>query len=177
MFEIRRMRPSDIERIGEIDRTQHVTQGYVFRDGRIELEDVDWRVGPWPTDGRSSDSVQANLDAWRPFVEKGGTMFGALDGDRLVGFAIYWPNLTHDTAQFAVLHVSNGHRGQGVGTALTNEVIRLAKTDGASKLYVSTTPSKPTVDFYRKRGFSLAEEVNHELYELEPEDIHMIREL
>jgi hypothetical protein len=49
--------------------------------------------------------------------------------------------------------------------------------DGARKLYVSATPSVSAVGFYRNRGFELAEEVNKELFELEPEDIHMIMKL
>jgi len=177
MILVRRMENSDIARIGEVDRSEHVTQGYVLRNGALELEDVDWRVPPWFTDGRPEHSVQAKIAKWKPILERGEVMFGAFDEDRLVGFAIHRPNLSEDTAELAVLHVSAGYRRQGIGTALTREVVRLARADGAKRLYVSAAPSRPTVDFYRRQGFHLADEVNQQLYELEPEDIHMTRDL
>ena len=40
------------------------------------------------------------------------------------------------------------------------------------KLYVSATPSKNTVDFYRGVGFDLTTPIK-ELFEAEPKDIHM----
>jgi ribosomal protein S18 acetylase RimI-like enzyme len=177
MITIRGMDHAEIARIGEVDRSEHVTQGYLLRNGALELEDVDWQVPPWFTDGRPEHSVQAKIEKWRPILDKGGVMFGALDGDKLVGFAIYRPNLSEGTAELAVLHVSNGYRRRGIGTALTKEVIRLARADGAKELYVSAAPSRPTVEFYSKQGFHLADEVNQALYELEPEDIHMIKDL
>ena len=44
-------------------------------------------------------------------------------------------------------------------------------------MYVSSIPTKNSVDFYMKHGFRLAEEGHPELYELEPEDIHMVKPL
>ena len=43
----------------------------------------------------------------------------------------------------------------------------------AKKLYISATPSKHTVDFYMSLGCKSASEINPELFELEPEDIHL----
>jgi len=40
------------------------------------------------------------------------------------------------------------------------------------KLYVSSIPTKNSVDFYRSVGFELTSPIK-ELFELEPEDIHM----
>lgn len=172
-----RMKNSEISRIGEIDCSEHATSDYLYRDGKLERREVDWHVPRWSTDGHPERSVQSRIKAWKPLLDKGGTMLGVFDQDKLVGFVIYRPDLTEDTAQLAVLYVSNGYRGRGIGSALTEKVIEMAITDGAWKLYVSATPSVPTVDFYRNRGFKLAEKVNKELYELEPEDIHMIMEL
>jgi hypothetical protein len=52
-----------------------------------------------------------------------------------------------------------------------------AKKLGASKLYISATPFKNTVDFYMRIGGKLAVEINEELFELEPYDIHLDLEL
>jgi ribosomal protein S18 acetylase RimI-like enzyme len=174
MIEIKEMHASDIDRIAEIDRSEQVKLGYFFRDGQLESEEVDWLVPRWYAQGDSEHSVRAKVDAWRSLLAQEGTMFGALDGDLLVGLAIYRPQLTNGTAQLAVLHVGNGYRRQGLATRLTAEVIRLARRDGATALYVSATPSQSAVGFYLSQGFRLVEEPHPELFALEPEDIHMI---
>lgn len=178
MIHIRKMPSSEIGRIEELDRSEEVTLGYCQRDGRLEVEEVDWYVPRWFSDDRPEHSVQANIGAWTPLLEKhGGTMLGAFDGDLLVGVAVYRPNLMEDTAQLAVLHVSKDHRRRGIATRLAAEVIRLARADGATQVYVSATPSGSAVGFYQSQGFGLVEQPHPELYALEPEDIHMIRAL
>jgi hypothetical protein len=44
-------------------------------------------------------------------------------------------------------------------------------------MYVSATPSESAVGFYLKHGFRLAIEPIPELFEEEPEDIHMLLDL
>ncbi len=178
MIVIRQLDPGALQRIGEIDRSEHITQAYAWSDGHLALEEVDWQVPDWFTDGRPQHSVQANIDDWRPYLEQhGGAMFGALHGPRLVGLAIYRPRLEPDMGQLAVLHVSRAYRRRGLGAALTEQVARLALADGARRLYVSATPSAATVEFYRSQGFVPVDEPHPDLYALEPEDIHMIRTL
>jgi GNAT superfamily N-acetyltransferase len=175
---IRQLDADALESIGDIDRSEHITRAYAWRNGRLELEEVDWQVPDWFPDGRPQHSVQANIAEWRPYLERhGGVMFGALYGRRLVGLAIYRPRLEPDMGQLAVLHVSCDYRRRGLGAALTEHVARLALADGARRLYVSATPSAPTVDFYRGQGFVPVDEPHPDLYALEPEDIHMIRML
>jgi len=177
MVEIKQMNNSEIDRIAEIDRSEHVTCGYFFREGKLEAEVVDWRVPRWSDNG-SMFSVQANVEAWTPYLTvHGGAMFGAFDGGSLVGLSIYRPALTEDMAQLAVLHVSNGYRRQGIAARLTAECVRLTRADGAGWLYVSATPSESAIGFYTSQGFKLAKKPHPELYELEPEDIHMIKKL
>ncbi len=178
MIVIRQLDPGALERLGEIDRSEQITRAYAWRDGHLQLEEVDWQVPDWFTDGRTQHSVQANIEDWRPYLEQhGGTMFGALYGRRLVGLTIYRPRLEPNMGQLAVLHISRDYRRRGLGAALTEQVARLALADGARRLYVSATPSAATVDFYRSQGFVPVEEPHPELYALEPEDIHMIRTL
>lgn len=178
MIVIRQLDSDNLGRIGDIDRSEQVAAAYVWRDGSLELEPVDWQVPDWFTAGRSQHSVQGNIDDWRPFLEEhSGVMFGALYGRRLVGFAIYRPHLEPDMGQLAVLHVSREYRRRGLGAALTEQVASLALADGARRLYVSATPSAGTVQFYLSQGFVPVSQPHPELYALEPEDIHMIREL
>lgn len=171
------MQNSEIERIAEIDRSEHITKNYIYQDGSLVLEDVDLHALPWSTDGEGEHSVRARIEEWLPLLDDGGMMFGAFDDDLLTGFVIYRPNLAKDTAQLAALYVSKNYRSQGIGALLTDEAIKLARADGAKKLYVSATPTASTVHFYMGQGFELAKELNRRIYELEPEDIHMIKNL
>jgi N-acetylglutamate synthase-like GNAT family acetyltransferase len=102
---------------------------------------------------------------------------GAFEADVLAGVAIYRPRISEDMGDLAVLHVSQTHRRRGVGSLLTEEGARLARADGARRLYVSATPTAATVDFYRSHGFAPTDEPDQALFALEPDDIHMIREL
>jgi len=177
MIKIRQMDRSEIERIAEIDRTEHVTTGYVYEDGRLRAEHVDWRVPRWPMEG-DGFSVQAHVEGITRVLDEGGVMLGAFDGQgRLVGFAVLRYRLAEHMAQLDALFVSKAYRRRGIATRLTSRLARLAKADGATALYVSATPSESAVGFYMNQGFRLAEEVNETLYALEPEDIHMIRRL
>ncbi|MGD8792246.1 MAG: GNAT family N-acetyltransferase [Anaerolineae bacterium] len=178
MIVIKTMKNADIRRIAEIDRSEHITRAYQYRDGALEMQVVDWQVPSWFPEGDLEHSLRSKLEAWTPLLEEhDGTLLGAFDGDRMAGFAIYRPRLEGDMAQLAVLHVSHDYRRQGIGAALTEQVVRLAVADGARRLYVSATPSRSTVEFYRARGFELADRVHPDLYEQEPMDIHLIRDL
>lgn len=177
MIVIKQMKSADIGRITEIDRSEHVTLSYIYRDGKLETQEVDWHVPRWSTDGSHESSVEARVKRWAPILEKGGVMLGALDGDLLVGFAILRYKLTERMAELAALYVSKDYRRQGIAEKLTTEISRLAREGGAKELYVSATPSESAVGFYKSQGFRLAEKVNKELYDLEPEDIHMIKTL
>ena len=177
MITIRQMDLSEVGRIAEIDRSEHVTTGYVYEDGKLRAEHVDWQVPRWRLEGETF-SVEAHVMGIRPVLEEGGVMLGAFDrGGGLAGFAVLRYHLTENQAQLDALFVSRAYRRRGIATRLTSRVARLAKASGADELYVSATPSESAVGFYMSQGFRLAEEGNEELYALEPEDIHMIRRL
>lgn len=171
---IKELPASDLSRIIEIDRSEHVTVLYHTRDGELVPEDVDLAVPAWYAEGEEY-SVQAKIKQWGPILRQGGVLLGALDGERLVGFAILRYRLDEGTAQLAVLHVSRPYRRQGVASLLTDEVCRLARADGARSLYVSATPSNSAVGFYTSLGFTLVDQPHPELFALEPDDIHMIK--
>jgi ribosomal protein S18 acetylase RimI-like enzyme len=150
---------------------------YSYRRGVLESRAVDEAVPGWFPSGSHEHSVPSRLEAWRPILERGGTLIGAFDGETLAGIAIYRPHLAEGTANLAVLHVSRIHRRKGIASLLTDEVARLARADGARRLYVSATPSESAVGFYRSHGFVPTDEPDEALFALEPEDIHMLLEL
>jgi ribosomal protein S18 acetylase RimI-like enzyme len=172
---IKQLDNSNIGKIAEIDRSEHVTLNYVYKDGKLCTKHVDMHVPRWPADG--SWGFEARIRSAARTLEEGGTILGAFDGDLLVGYAALRPRLTESMAQLEMLFVSRGYRRRGIAKSLTAGIIQLAKEGSAVNLYVSATPSESAVGFYESQGFRLAEKVNPELYALEPEDIHMIKAL
>ena len=174
---IKQLPNEDINRAGEVDRSEHVTRGYVFRNGLLESQQVDWQVPRWSDEPASGFSVQSRIDGWKPVLDRGGVLLGALDGDRLAGFALMLPELSDGMAQLAGLYVDSAYRRLGVATGLVAEVERLAREAGAENLYVSAIPSESAVGFYLEHGFKPTHDVDEKLFALEPDDIHMIKRL
>ena len=110
---IKQLSNIDIARIREIDRTEHVTLGYVYADGDLKAEAVDWQIPRWKKDDPER-GVEGRIRVWSPYLKNGGVLIGALEDDLLVGFIIFRPKLTETVAQLAVLHVSKDFRRRGI---------------------------------------------------------------
>ena len=123
------------------------------------------------------NNVEADyLDVLTECYDKGGVLIGAIAANgKLVGLGSIGGMAIEgrlETLQLEQLYISNSHRHQGVGKKLVSLLKDEARELGAKKLYVSSIPTKNSVDFYRSVGFELTTPVK-ELFELEPEDIHM----
>ena len=175
MTTIRALAVSELARIGEIDRSERITQQYRQRGQMLELIDVDIDAPRWGAPGEAT--IAHRIEQWTRLVRAGGVPFGAFDGDQLIGFAVYMRASPETPATLAVLHVTKPWRRHGVGCALTNEVVRLARAEGVQRLYVSATPTRGTVDFYLRQGFMPLATPDARLFALEPDDIHMERVL
>jgi GNAT superfamily N-acetyltransferase len=110
-------------------------------------------------------------------VDKGGIALGAFASGRLVGIGVVAPHLRPGIGQLAWLHVSAPWRARGIGSRLSDQLEQIARTAGDSDMVVSATPSESTVRFYLGRGFQPMAEPFAELFELEPEDVHMRKAL
>jgi GNAT superfamily N-acetyltransferase len=175
---VRQLDPAAVERIGEIDRSEYITTGYVYRDGRLEAEAVEWDVPAWSTgDDSHTWSVAHHVRQFAAALDPDGILLGAFDEQTFAGFAILRPRLTAAMAQLAALFVSRPYRRMGIGRLLCAEVERLACAAGATSLYVSAVPSESAVGFYLAWGFRPTDEPHPELLALEPEDIHMVKAL
>jgi GNAT superfamily N-acetyltransferase len=78
-------------------------------------------------------------------------------------------------AQLAYLPISQEFRGTGIGTRLTGDLELIAQRAGDTEIVVTATPSENTVHFYLGRGYRPMPQPLPELFELEPEEIHMSR--
>jgi GNAT superfamily N-acetyltransferase len=83
------------------------------------------------------------------------------------------PHIRPGIAQLAYLHVSHDFRRAGVGSRLCADLEQLAQHAGDTEIVVSATPSENTVRFYMARGYRPLAQPLPELFELEPDDIHM----
>ena len=164
---------SDLSRLGEIDRTERIDRIYVQHGTRLEPVAGDRSAPPWDLEDDGEHSVAALRAMLEQVVARGATALGAFSDDRLVGFGVVLPHVRPGLAQLVALYVSNAYRGRGVGGRLTAELEEIALDGGDTAMVVSATPSANTVHFYLGRGFEPTGDPLPELYELEPEDIHM----
>lgn len=167
---IRLFQREEIPLLWQIDRREIVENIYYLRDGELVLKPEYFDIQGWPP-GEAELYTPMLLDCY----DRGGTFWGAFENDTLVGAAILESKFIgsqQDTLQLKFLHVSRDHRKQGIASTLFNLAATKAKALGAKKLYISATPSENTINYYRRLGCILAEEVDPELFALEPEDIH-----
>jgi ribosomal protein S18 acetylase RimI-like enzyme len=176
-IEYRRLEPAELGRVGEIDRSETIDAVYVQHGSRLELRHGDFSSPSWDPVGEGEHSVSGVREALAGWSERGAAALGAFDGDRLVGIGLVLPHLRPGIAQLAFLYVSSGYRGRGLGGRLADELERISRDAGDRSLVVSATPSLTSVRFYRRRGFEPMDEPLPELYELEPEDVHMEKAL
>jgi len=168
---------TDVRRIAEIDRSEHITSAYTFTDGALRTEVVDWDVPSWSRTGTGDHSVAAEIATWRPVIDRGAALIGACEGQTLLGLAIVEPEFEETLTWMAFLHVGRPHRRRGVASALWLDCEARARGTGSHAIYVSATPSASAVGFYLSRGCVPAAEPHAALYAKEPEDIHLIKDL
>ncbi len=157
--------------IWRIDRAEVIERVYHLADGKLVLEPEHYDMHGWPQ-GEGEKYTPLLLDCY----DRGGAFIGAFDGPRLTGVMILESKRigrVGDMLQLKFLHVCRAYRDQGLGTALFREAERLARERGAKRLYISATPSEHTINFYLGRGCVVTAEPEPELWELEPEDIHL----
>ncbi len=173
---LRPMTADELNELAAIDRSEHVVTHYLLRDGQLVTEAVDWEVPAFSADGEGDHTLAHQVASCESDLNAGGQMLGVFDGEALAGVAVWTPDVRPALAQLAYLHVSRAYRRKGIARRLLMAVEQAAREAGATALYVSATPSGSAVGFYQSQGFALTEPLP-ELFELEPEDIHMIKSI
>ena len=171
------MEQTELQRLSELDRTEHITSAYELTDGALAQVMVDWDVPGWFREGSGEHSLAEQIAFCQSHLDQGGVLYGAFKEDLLVGAAVVRPKLREDLAQLAFLHVSRDYRRQGIAKVLMEEACDVARDAGVHRMYVSSIPSESAVGFYLAQGFAVAEEVDPDLYALEPDDIHLVLDL
>ena len=176
-LDVRRLRRDELDRVAEIDRTEHIEVLVVQEGERLVEREGSWDAPAWDPDGTGPHSVAARVRELNGALDLGGIALAALADGRVIGIGVVVPRFRDRVAQLAFLHVSAAWRGQGVGSSLSARLDDLARSAGASEMVVSATPTGNTVAFYRARGFTPMAHPLDELAALEPDDIHMHKPL
>jgi predicted N-acetyltransferase YhbS len=168
---IRELTRDEVENVWEIDRSEVIEGVYYLEGGELVLKAEHYDMRGWPP-GEPALYTPMLYDCF----DRGGIFYGAFDAAGMVGAAVLESKFLGgqgDQLQLKFLHVSRAYRGQGLGKTLFEKAVERAQEMGARKLYISATPSENTVTFYLNLGCVIAQEVDAELFELEPEDIHL----
>ncbi len=171
MIKIRKLTQPELPFIWTIDRAEIINHIYYFRDGKLVLEAEHYEMQGWNS---------GEPEHYHPHLEdcfvRGGHFWGAFDAAKLIGVVVLenkFIGRKKDTVQLKFLHASNGYRKQGLGRRLFFLAAEQARGMCAAKMYISSAPAENTVNFYFHLGCRLAEEIDEELFALEPEDIHL----
>ena len=168
---IRSLQREEIPLVWQIDRSEIIHNIYKLCNEELVLAPDYFDVQGWPP-----NEAEHYTPILTDCFDRGGMFWGAFEDEEIVGTAILeskFIGTKHDTLQLKFLHISNEYRKQGLAKKLFQLAAEKAKSLGAKKMYISATPSENTINFYMHLGCALATEINPELFELEPEDIHL----
>lgn len=170
-MKIRTIRRSEIEQVKNIDRSEIVNKIYYFDGGQLKLKNEFYEIKSW-----EFSELERNIEHLYKIYDNCGYLVGCFDGNKLVGVGALdseFIGKNRDYLQLYFLHVDSKYRRTGIGKKLLKKVANHAKKLTAKKLYISATPSQNTIDFYINIGCQLVSELNPDLYQLEPKDIHL----
>jgi len=169
---LRPLARDEIDQIWTIDRSEVIHNIYTLDRGVLILKPAFCDARGWPP-----GEVETSMPLFHACFDRGGAFHGMFDELRLIGAIVIDSNFlgpNRDQLQVKFLYVSQGYRARGVGKCLLEHARTTARKRGAKHLYVSSTPSENTVNFYRRLGCVVAAEPDPELLALEPDDIHFL---
>ena len=175
-IEVRSLCPSDIELLHQIDRTEQLELEYRVENAKLVSSDSTFQIPPWDAKGSGDHSVSGLIAFCEPILDEGAQLLGAFRDGEIVGMALVESTLRPRVGWLALLHVSNGHRRKGAGQALWRASVSIIEDSGGESIYISATPTGSAVQFYLAQGCRLAvpDEIVHELFDAEPDDIHLM---
>ncbi len=128
------------------------------------------------TEDWDDDEKSEIIEEMREAITSGGSLVGAFDDERLIGFGSVDGLLLGNDKEYRQMHllyVSNDYQGYGLGKKLFKMCANYAKKMGVKKLYISSHCSLETVTFYQAMGCVKANWIYEKQVELEPHDIQL----
>jgi len=171
-IEFKELEINDINKnvLDHYNRYQEIKKCYRKEKGNWIIKNIEF-IESWDKDKKErviKDFLKTKND--------GGSIFGAYDNNKLIGFAVLYNKIFGSKKQYIQLknmQVSYGYRHKGIGKKLFEMCIKKSKDIGISKMYISANSSEETQKFYLGIGCKDVEEIDKELYEKEPFDRHM----
>ena len=158
-----------------IHRRELITQNYVNQQC-LQLVDCFYDVQHW-----DAYHLQNDPPKLKQLYHQQAEFIGAFNSQgKMVGISVVSNQIIQDYTDAKLLHyfyVDADQQGQGFGAQLMQAAKISAIKLGAKYLYISATPSKRTVDFYMKHGAQVLDKPDQQLWQLEPEDIHLLCEI
>ncbi len=167
----RELTREEIGQIWDIDRSEIIENIYYPENEGLVLKPEYYNMTGWPP-GEAELYTPLLLDCF----DRHGWFYGLFDDGRIIGVVVLESKFIgsrKDLLQLKFLHVSSAYRKQGLGHRLYELARDRARTLGAKGLYISATPSENTVNFYMRLGSVVTKEPDPQLFQLEPEDIHL----
>ena len=151
-------------------RYQEIKKCYRKEEGHWVIKNIEF-IENW-----DKDKKERVIKDFSKTINNGGSVFGAYDNNKLIGFAVLYNKVFGNRKQYIQLycmHVSYGYRHKGIGKILFKLCVEKAQEMGIKKMYISANSSEETQKFYLSIGCKDAEEIDKELFEEEPYDRHM----
>lgn len=169
----KRLSPEEItsEFLSNFDRYQEVTHCWRKILGQWTLKPIAF-IEQW------DDSEKRNISLDLKRIAAEGAVFAAYpaEGSAPAAFAAIEGTPIGSRRQYLVLHylyTDARFRSQGIGRELFRLSCGYGRERGIEKLYISAHSSEESQRFYKRQGCTEAEEINPELYALEPVDCHL----
>ena len=164
-----------VVQLNEIDRSEHIDLIYEMNKGQLIEVEQDHECPNW-----NEDLLNEIKTRYLSELQQGGFAVGAFSGSKLVGFGVLAHKFRgddNDRLQVDLMYVTREYRRQGIGTSIMTQLGEEARRRGAKYLYISSTETRSAVSFYRSQGSRITEEIDRELFDKEPLDVHMVKEL
>ena len=158
--------------LSTIDRSESIDGHYVVEHGVLR-----YVAAPVVVSGWQPGHAEELVERLHELVLAGGVVVGAWDGAALVGLAaldVRPVGGDERTMDLAVMFVGRAHRGRGVARHLIAMLAEHAAARGATALYITATPTRNTVDAYRRIGARLADPPDPAMLAREPDDVHLL---
>jgi len=162
---------NEIDQIWNIDRTEYVDTNYIYIDGKIKEKKIDKTFYGWPP---NEDKIYGPI--LKDCYKRGGFFLGGFENEKLKAIVVLeskWIGINKDSLQLKFLHIDQAFRRKGIGRILFERALQKARQCKAKRIYISACENKNTVEFYKHMGCEITDDIDQELFQLEPNDIHM----
>ena len=160
----------ECSRIREIDASQYIGRAWRDVNGTKELVVINYQDPDFPN---GSENHLANLINT---ITSQGIALGAFYENQLIGFCSINNGFFGEKSKYLLLDqlfISKELRGKGIGKTLFYEGCKIAKENGAEKIYICAGSSEETIAFYFAVGCQEAIEINQDLYQLDTRDYQL----